>query len=90
VALNLIEYFVPVLFTSTKLKILEETFQDVVNKDLKQYESLVNKTVNGVVNLGEVANNARKKSLRATALAVSAVTPHSFSKTKKTKVENEI
>jgi len=80
---------VPVIFTSTKLKILEETFQDVVNKDLKQYESLVNKTVNGVVNIGQVANNARKKSLRATALDVSAVTPHSFSKTKKTKVENE-
>jgi len=69
VALNVLEYYVPVFFTSTKMKKLEETFQDVIDIDLKQYEDVLNKSLHGVLDatakIGEEAEKINSVMVKA-------------------------
>lgn len=87
VALNVIEYFMPVFFTQSKLSELGDRFQDVINKDISQFnKSHIPKTVARLSKMkslvGERANlvgcsvaNLSKNSLKSIK-KIPSVLPH--------------
>ena len=78
VAINLIELLVPLFFTRTKLKNLEERFPDVINKELTQYEHLLQNSMSKIASvsakIGEGAVLLSKRTLRA--IKIDSVMPH--------------
>ena len=69
----MLEYYVPVFFTSTKMKKLEDKFEDIINIDLKKYKDVMSDVINSSIKIGAEAEKIGKNSVKAIDDSVKAV-----------------